>query len=55
MARARLRRGRCLEAREALRFGLEQCPEAPALLQLGKEIDKALQQMAKRQEESLSK
>ena len=38
LARARLRRGRCLEAREALKLGLTRCPQEPALLQLGLDL-----------------
>eukprot|EP00435_Cladocopium_sp_Y103_P063232 s385_g24.t2 len=52
LARARLRRGRCLEAREALKLGLNRYPQDPALLQLGKEIDRAVAKLeAKRQKE----
>ncbi|CAL1143937.1 unnamed protein product [Cladocopium goreaui] len=52
LARARLRRGRCLEAREALKLGLNRYPQEPALLQLGKEIDRAVAKLeAKRQQE----
>eukprot|EP00931_Biecheleriopsis_adriatica_P122472 TRINITY_DN97464_c0_g1_i1.p1 TRINITY_DN97464_c0_g1~~TRINITY_DN97464_c0_g1_i1.p1 ORF type:complete len:435 (-),score=127.43 TRINITY_DN97464_c0_g1_i1:45-1349(-) len=41
LARARLKRGRCLEAREALRIGLDECPEESVLVQLRKEVDRA--------------
>lgn len=40
LARARLRRGQCEEAREALAAGLEAHPGEAALLQLSKEVDR---------------
>ncbi|CAE7615425.1 SGT2, partial [Symbiodinium microadriaticum] len=55
LARARFRRGRCLEAREALKMGLERFPTEPALIKLGREIDtavKALQQRRAEEEEA---
>ncbi|CAJ1354123.1 unnamed protein product [Effrenium voratum] len=52
LARARLKRGRCLEARKALQLGLQRCPQEPALVQLGKEIDRAVAALeAKRRQE----
>lgn len=41
LARARLKRGRLDEARRALAAGLEANPQEPALLQLGKELERA--------------
>eukprot|EP00930_Biecheleria_cincta_P043687 TRINITY_DN29980_c0_g1_i1.p1 TRINITY_DN29980_c0_g1~~TRINITY_DN29980_c0_g1_i1.p1 ORF type:complete len:452 (-),score=126.81 TRINITY_DN29980_c0_g1_i1:16-1323(-) len=55
LARARLRRGRCLEARDALRIGLGQCPGESALVQLSREVDRAcaaLEAKRKAQEEA---
>jgi len=54
LARARLRRGRCLEAREALRIGLAQCPGESALVQLATDVDRAcaaLEAKRRREEE----
>lgn len=52
LARARLRRGRCEEAREAVRRGLATHPGEPALTQLSNEIDRAcLEQEARRKRE----
>jgi len=56
LARAKLRRGRCLEAREALQIGLGRCPGESALVQLAKEIDHAcaaLEAKRKKEEEEL--
>ncbi|CAK9063008.1 unnamed protein product [Durusdinium trenchii] len=52
LVRARLRRGRCLEAREALKLGLQRFSEDKALQQLGKEVDRAVALLeAKRRKE----
>ncbi|CAE7617228.1 SGT2 [Symbiodinium natans] len=48
LARARFRRGRCREAREALKMGLARFPTEPALLKLGREIDAAVQALEQR-------
>eukprot|EP00913_Durusdinium_trenchii_P023852 g22400.t1 len=53
LVRARLRRGRCLEAREALKLGLQRFSEDKALQQLGKEVDRAVALLeAKRRKEA---
>eukprot|EP00971_Amphidinium_carterae_P203789 4044203-Amphidinium_carterae.1 len=52
LARARLKRGRCEEAMEAVKSGLEQYPEEAALLKLQKEIEATAAKLeAKRQKE----
>ncbi|CAE7918121.1 PP5, partial [Symbiodinium sp. KB8] len=52
LARARFRRGRCLEAREALKMGLERFPTEPALIKLGREIDTAVKALQQRRAEA---
>ncbi|CAK9063225.1 DnaJ homolog subfamily C member 7 [Durusdinium trenchii] len=55
LVRARLRRGRCLEAREALKLGLQRFSEDKALQQLGKEVDRAVALLeAKRRKEAVA-
>eukprot|EP00406_Dinophysis_acuminata_P063905 CAMPEP_0179270448 /NCGR_PEP_ID=MMETSP0797-20121207/31473_1 /TAXON_ID=47934 /ORGANISM="Dinophysis acuminata, Strain DAEP01" /LENGTH=430 /DNA_ID=CAMNT_0020978785 /DNA_START=38 /DNA_END=1328 /DNA_ORIENTATION=- len=49
LARARLRRGQCIEAKAALEVGLQQCPGESALVRLGKEIEKACKNLEARQ------
>uniref|UniRef100_A0A7S4W7U5 Uncharacterized protein n=1 Tax=Alexandrium monilatum TaxID=311494 RepID=A0A7S4W7U5_9DINO len=49
LARARLRRGHCEEARQALDAGLAAYPDEAALTQLSREIERALAQLAAKQ------
>eukprot|EP00933_Yihiella_yeosuensis_P042493 TRINITY_DN37084_c0_g1_i1.p1 TRINITY_DN37084_c0_g1~~TRINITY_DN37084_c0_g1_i1.p1 ORF type:complete len:473 (-),score=140.68 TRINITY_DN37084_c0_g1_i1:132-1502(-) len=58
LARARLKRGRAREAKEAVKIGLDKCPGEAALVQLNAEIERAvkkLEEKEKRAEEEAAK